>query len=126
MSEPLSFIDGLAARLNGPMNFRLPIQPLMAGFFAFRDGRRDAREGQPPFSRNLFTEPERRRGRVKNGWKSVGKVFAVAVVLGFVFQYKEFCDLRPTGALIAGVVLALAPYLALRGPVNRLSRRRGR
>lgn len=123
MGDPLSFIDGLMARLQGPMSFRFIIQPLVALFFAFRDGRRDAREGRPPYFWALFTDPEHRREMLRSGWKSVSKVFLIAIVLDLVFQYIVFHDLRVIGALIAGVILAIVPYLLLRGPLNRFLRR---
>jgi hypothetical protein len=120
VGEPLSFIEGLVARIEGPMSFRLLLQPVMALIFAIRDGRRDAKEGRAPFFWGLFTEPEHRREMLQSGWKGVGKVFCLALVLDLVFQYRAFGDFRPGGAMLAGVILAIVPYLLLRGPVNRL------
>ena len=122
MGEHLSFIDGVFARIDGPMSFRLVFQPLVALIFAFRDGRRDAREGRSPYFWALFTEPGHRRELLESGWKSIGKVFIIAVVLDLVFQFLVFDYFRPVGALVAGVILAIFPYLLLRGPVNRLTR----
>jgi len=122
MTEHLGFIDGLLARIEGPMSFRLVLQPLVALFFAFRDGVRDAREGQSPYFWALFTEPAHRRDMIESGWKSIGKVFIIAILLDFIFQYIVFRDLRPIGALLAGIILAVVPYLLLRGPVNRVMR----
>ncbi len=118
--EPLGFLDGLMARFHGPMSFRLFLQPLVALFFAFRDGRKDAREGKTAFFWGLFSDPENRREMLRSGWKSIGKVFVIAVVLDFVFQFVVFRGIRPGGALVTGIVLAIIPYLLLRGPVNRL------
>ncbi len=124
MGDYLGFIDGLLARLHGPMSFRFIMQPLMALFFAFRDGRKDAREGRPPYFWGLLTDPEHRGDMLRSGWKSIGKVFIIAVILDNVFQYIVFHNLgRPGGALIVGLILAIIPYLLLRGPVNRLARR---
>ena len=124
MGDYLGFIDALLARLHGPMSFRLLIQPLMALFFALRDGRRDAREGRPPYFWGLFADPEHRGDMLRSGCKSIGKIFIIAVILDNVFQYIVFHNFRRPGAgLIAGVILALVPYLLLRGPVNRLMRR---
>jgi hypothetical protein len=122
MLEHLSFMDGLSTRIDGPMSLRLILQPLVALFFALRDGIRDAREGHSPYFWALFTEPGHRREKLASGWKSIGKVFIIAIVLDLVFEYIVFHGFRPIGALIAGVVLALIPYLLLRGPVNRLMR----
>jgi hypothetical protein len=122
MTEHLSFMDGLMARIEGPMSMRLIIQPLVALFFALRDGVRDAREGKPPYFWALFTESAHRRDMLASGWKSIGKVFIIAIVLDLVFQYIVFRDFRLIGALLAGVILAVVPYLLLRGPVNRVIR----
>ncbi|MCM2394459.1 hypothetical protein NBH19_00025 [Rhizobium sp. S95] len=104
------------------MSLRLLLQPLMALFFAYDDGRRDAREGRAPYFWALFTDAEHRRDMLQSGWKSIGKVFIIAVILDLIFQYIVFHDFRPVGALVAGTVLAIIPYTLLRGPVNRLSR----
>jgi hypothetical protein len=124
LPEHLSFVDGLVARIEGPMHFRMVLQPLVALFFAFRDGIRDARERRSPYFWALFTEAEHRREMLGSGWQSIGKVFIIAVVLDFIFQYIVFRDFRPIGALLAGIILAVIPYLLLRGPVNRVIRLR--
>lgn len=119
MGEHLGFIDGLLARLHGPMSFRFFIQPLIAIFFAFRDGKKDAQQGRVPFFWALFTDPGHRLEMVQSGWKSIGKVFIIAMLLDGVFQYLVFRDFRPVGILVTGIVLAIVPYLLFRGPVNR-------
>jgi hypothetical protein len=128
MGDGLSFFEGLLARLNGPMSFRFLLQPLMALFFAYRDGKRDAREGSPPYVWALFANPEHRREMLRSGWKGVGKVFVIAVILDAIFQYIAFGGLQLRGgAFIAGVLLAIIPYLLMRGPLNRfLSRKAAR
>lgn len=118
--DHMGFVDGLLARIDGPMSFRMFLQPLVALFFAFRDGSRDAREGRTAFFWSLFTEPKHRREMLESGWKSIGKVFILAAVLDLVFQYIVFDQFRPVVALLAGVVLTLIPYVLLRGPVNRI------
>ncbi len=121
MADPMSFLDGLLARVHGPMSFRFILQPLMAMFFAFRDGRKDAREGRGPYFWAIFTDPQHRREMLMGGWKSIGKVFIIAIILDLVFQYVAFKELRSVpGALVAGVIMAIVPYLLLRGPINRI------
>lgn len=123
--EPQTFVQGLLARLSGPMSFRFILQPIMAFIFAFRDGRRDAREERPPFFWGLFSDPVHRRDMLLSGWKSIGKVFVAAIVIDLAFQYIVFHHFRMRGgALLAGILLALFPYVLLRGPVNRLMRRK--
>jgi hypothetical protein len=124
MRDYLGFFDALQARLQGPMNFRFLLQPLVAIFFAFRDARRDIREGLQPFFWALFTDPGHRRYMIKSGWKSICKVLIVAIVLDLVFQYRALRVFHPAVALLAGLVLALVPYLLVRGPLSRLMRRK--
>jgi len=122
MTEHWGFIDGLLARIEGPFSFRLILQPLVAVFFGIRDGVKDAREKKSPYFWALFTEPEHRRDMVGHAWRSIGKVFIIAIFLDLAFQYVFFRDFRPIGALLAGVILAIVPYILLRGPVNRVMR----
>jgi len=120
MGDYLGFIEGILVRLAGPMSFRFLMQPLMAIFFAIRDGRKDAQEGRSPYFWALFSEPENRREMLKSGWKSLSKVFILAIILDIVFQFIVFHGFRPGAGLIAGVILAVIPYLLIRGPVNRV------
>jgi hypothetical protein len=114
------FVDDLIGRIGGPMSFRLVIQPIMAFFFAIRDGRKDALEGRVPYFWALFTDPGHRRDLLRDGWKSVGKVFIIAIVLDAIYQYMVLGWFYPGEALVVAFVLALVPYVLLRGPVNRL------
>jgi hypothetical protein len=113
-------MENLVGRVHGPMSFRLIIQPLMAVVFAVRDGRKDAQEGKAPYLWALFTNPAHRRELLREGWKSVGKIFVIALVLDAVYQFITVRWFYPGEALVVAVVLALVPYLVLRGPVNRL------
>ena len=61
---------------------------------------------------------------IKDGWKSVGKVFIIALVLDAVYQIVVLRFLYPGEALIVAFVLAIVPYLILRGLVTRLARRK--
>jgi hypothetical protein len=126
MDEILTrFIENLVGRIHGPMNFRLVLQPLMAIIFAILDGRRDAREGQPPYFWAIFTEPNHRRAMLQSGWKSVGKIFVVAMVLDAVYQFRVVSWFYPGEAIVVAFLLAIVPYVLLRGPASRLMGKRG-
>ncbi len=114
------FFEDLAGRVGGPLTLRLLLQPAMAIFFALRDAKRDAREGRVPYFWALFSSPEHRRELVREGWKSVGKVFVIAIVLDVVYQIIAIRWVYPVEALVVACVLAILPYLLVRGPVNRL------
>jgi hypothetical protein len=121
MHHFVRILEDLVSRLDGPLHFRLIVQPLVAVFFAIRDGRRDAREGRAPF--RLFTRPEQRREVLLSSWKSLGKVFIIAVILDAVYQFLELRWFYPGEALLVALILAVLPYFLLRGTVNHLSRR---
>ena len=106
------------------MAIRFYLQPLMAAFLAVRDGRRDAAEGKSAYLWSLFAEPEHRRERLRHGWKSVGKVFMLAIVLDLVYSATVLRSLRPVQTIVVGAMLALLPYVLLRGPIDRLMSRR--
>ena len=122
MQEWQRIVEDLFARLDGPLHFRFIVQPLMATIFAVIDGVKDARAGKPPYFWALLATPERRKGLVKEGWKSVGKIFILAVILDVVYQLKVHSTVYPGETLIVAFVLAIVPYLVLRGPINRIVR----
>jgi len=113
--------EQLVARITGPMKFRLVLQPAMAIFFAVRGGLKDAREGQPAYFWGLFTDPAERKAALKDGWKSVGKVFMLAIVLDAIYQFIALRWFYPGEAVIVAIILAIIPYLLVRGPVNRIA-----
>jgi hypothetical protein len=112
----------LVARVSGPMKFRLVLQPLMASFFAIRSGLADARAGKPPYFWGLLTNPGERASMMKDGWKSIGRVFILALLLDVVYQIIVLHFVYVGEAIIVAVVLAIVPYLIVRGPVTRLAR----
>jgi hypothetical protein len=113
----------LINRITGPMKFRVFLQPAMATFFAIRDGLKDAREGRPAYFWSLFTDKGERERILKDGWKGVGKVFILAVVLDVIYQVIVHRWVYPGEAILVAIILAIVPYLFIRGPVNRIARR---
>ena len=115
-----TFWTDFLARFDGPLHFRLFVQPLMAIVFAVRDGTRDAREGRRAYPWTLLTDSAQRRYLLESGWKGISKVFVLAVVLDVVYQLIVWREVKPLQALLTAAVLALIPYALLRGPVNRV------
>ena len=115
--------DGLMARVGGPMTFRLILQPLMAALLALRAGLQDAREGRPPYLWTVLTDPAQRAGLLHEGWKSIARVFFLAVIMDFIYEWIMGRWIYPLETLVVAIVLAVMPYLLLRGPVNRIARR---
>ncbi|MEZ4599619.1 MAG: hypothetical protein R2940_07505 [Syntrophotaleaceae bacterium] len=116
-------LEDLVGRFHGPLTFRFILQPIMAILFAIRDGYKDAKSGKAPYFYALFTSPGHRREMLREGWKSVGKIFILAVILDLVYQYIVLPRFFPVEALLISTALALVPYLIVRGPVNRVVRR---
>lgn len=117
------FSGDLIDRISGPMKFRLIMQPVMASIFAFRSGLADARAGKTPYLWGLFSDPAARAHRIKDGWKSVGGVFILAMILDAVYQVVELRFVYPGEAVVVAFILAILPYLTLRGLVTRLARK---
>ena len=95
----------------------------MAIFFAIRGAFKDAREGKPPYFWGLFTDPQERTAMLKDGWKSVGKVFILAIVLDGIYQLIVLRWIYPGEDMIVAIILAIVPYILVRGPLNRILRR---
>jgi hypothetical protein len=116
-------VENLQDRITGPMKFRLLLQPVMAVIFAVLSGLKDAKAGKPPYFWALLTEPSHRREMFKDGWKSVGKVFVLALVLDVIYQVIVQRFVYPGEAIVVALALAIVPYLIVRGLVTRIARR---
>lgn len=112
----------LIERVSGPMKFRLVLQPCMAAFFAIRAGLADARAGKSPYFWGLLWDHGQRMDMLKDGWKSVGKIFILAIVLDIIYQIIVMRFVYPGEVIIVAFLLAIVPYLILRGLTNRMAR----
>ena len=115
----LNMID----RVGGPMTFRIILQPTMAALLALRAGLKDAREGRSPYFWTLLTDSTQRSDLLREGWKSVARVFVLALVMDTIYQLLVLGWIYPFELLVVAILLAVMPYLLLRGPVNRIARR---
>jgi hypothetical protein len=115
--------DMLVGREHGPLHFRLIMQPIVAVILALRVAFRDARAGRPPyFFWSIFTNPAKREELLRLAWKDVGKVFCVAIMLDVIYELIVWHWIYPTQAVLVAVVLAIIPYLLVRGTATRLAR----
>lgn len=119
----MRIVENLTDRVSGPMKFRLLLQPLMATIFAVMAGLRDAKAGKPPYFWGIITHPDQRADMIRDGWKDVGKVFVLAIVLDVVYQIVVLRFVYPVEVVIVAFLLAIVPYLILRGLVNRIARK---
>ena len=111
----------IASRVGGPMTFRIILQPTMAALLAVIAGLRDARENRPPYFWTLLTDPSQRGDLLRHGWKAIGRVFVLAIIMDAIYQFIVLRWLYPFELLIVAILLAVVPYLLSRGPVNRIA-----
>jgi hypothetical protein len=114
-------IENMMDRVSGPMHLRVLLQPVMAVVFATISGLRDAREGKPPYLWSIFTDPGHRRDLLRDGWKSVGKVFLIAMLLDAIYQFIVQRLIYPGEVLLVAILLAIIPYIIMRGLVTRIA-----
>ena len=115
-------VENFLGRLDGPLHFRFILQPLMALIFATLDGIKDAKAGKPAYFWTVLSNAESRKDLLKDGWKHFGKIFILAIILDLVYQLKVQQPVSVAGVVVAALVLAVLPYVALRGPINRIAR----
>jgi hypothetical protein len=118
------FWDQLIAQPSGPLAFRLILQPVMATILAILDGMKDARVGRPPFLRTILNDPSQRAAYLREGLKRVSRVIVFAFVMDAIYQVIVLRRFYLGEALVTVFVLAVLPYLVIRGPVDRIARRR--
>jgi len=112
----------LLGRLGGPLSFRFLIQPAVVMLIAILAGVRDAQAGRTPFFWAIFTEPTHRRERMHAAWSAIWKVFLVAVILDLIYEVLVFKTIFPGETLVVAIVLAVVPYVLVRGPAERIAR----
>jgi hypothetical protein len=105
------------------MTFRIILQPTMAALLAFRAGLKDARDGRPAFFWTVLTSRIYRADLMREGWAAIARVFFLAVIIDVIYQWIVLRWLYPGEAVITAIVLAVLPYVLIRGPVNRIARR---
>ena len=107
-------------RVGGPMTFRIVLQPMMAALLAIIAGVKDARTGRPPYFWTILTDPGQRADLVREGWKSIARVFFLAIIMDVIYQVIVLRWVYPFEVILVAILLAVVPYLLIRGPVNRL------
>lgn len=119
----MRMLMNVSDRVGGPMTFRIILQPLMASLLAIRAGMKDAQAGRPPYFWTILTDSSQRGDLMREGWKSVARVFFLAIIMDVIYQVIVLNWVYPGEVLLIAVLLAVVPYLLIRGPVNRLVRR---
>jgi len=115
--------DDILARPGGPMTFRFILQPAMAAIAALRDGVSDARLGRTPYARAIFRGVDGSRGeRLWEGIVATARILILGMVMDGIYQWLVLKTFFPEQAVVVALLLAFAPYIALRGPIERIAR----
>ncbi len=115
------FVLDLPRRLFGPGRFRFLLQPAVAVALGIAAGRRDRREGRPPYLRRLLVGGEERAHLVRSAWFDIANLVLAGVLVDSVCQWLILGVSYPGAALVVGPVLIGAPYAAARALANRVT-----
>lgn len=115
--------DNVLARTDGHFKLRFVLQPTMAALIARRAGLRDARQGRPAFLWAAVSGAAVRTQLLHGGWQDIRTLFLVAATLDAVYQLITIQNIYPVELLFTATLLALLPYVLLRGPLICLARR---
>jgi hypothetical protein len=116
------FWNDLVSRPAGPLAFRFILQPLMAAALAIRDGYKDAKSGRPPYLHTMVYDKTQRGRLALEGFHAVLRVMIFAAVMDVIYQLVELDGIHVLQTVFIVIVLAILPYLILRGPADRLMR----
>jgi len=114
------FFDNLGLKTEGPMKFRFILQPIVSLIFAVKAGLRDSKSGEVPYFWGLVSGKGERKDLLKEGWKDVGKLFIMALLIDIIAQIIILKTVYPFEAVITAIILAFIPYIIFRGIVNRI------
>jgi hypothetical protein len=94
----------------------------MATILAILDGLKDARAGRPLYTWTLLTDPAQRGVYLRQGLRRVPRVIIFALVMDAIYQFMVLRRFYLGDALVTVFVVAVLPYLLIRGPVARMAR----
>lgn len=113
----------ILARIGGPMTFRFILQPMMAAAAAIHDGIKDARLERSPYFWAALHDRREFRARLREGLISTARIILLGLGMDALYQHRVLKTFYPGEAVLMACLLAVLPYLMLRGPVARIARR---
>ncbi len=113
------FVD----RPGGPMSFRFYLQPLMAIIAAVHDGINDARAGRTPYMQKLISQPGHLSETLGEALHATARIVLLALAMDAIYQVTVLDTFYPGEMVLVALLLAVAPYMLLRGPVALIARR---
>jgi len=114
--------DNIVGRSGGPLSFRFILQPTMAAFAGIYDGIKDDRLGRQPYLWTVVRDPDERRARVHEALNSTSRIILLGFAMDAFYQFRVLHAFHPGDMVIIVFLLAIAPYVLVRGPVTRLLR----
>jgi hypothetical protein len=108
-------------RSHGPMTFRFFLQPTMATIAALHDGISDARSGRRPYLHTIIHDPVKRGQRLGEGLFSISRIILLGFAMDTIYQWRVLDTFYPAEAVVITLILAVIPYVILRGPIDRIS-----
>ena len=114
--------NDLVEKPDAPMRFRFILQPLMSVVVAFRDGLKVARKGRSPYLWTMATKPRERVERLAEGLNATARIILLGIGVDAVYQVIVLNRFYPNEAVVVALLLALIPYLVMRGPAARVVR----
>jgi hypothetical protein len=109
-------------RVGGPMTFRFVLQPTMAAAAAVHDGIKDARLGRSPYFWTALHDREEFGTRLREGLISTARIILLGLGIDALYQHQVLKAFYPGEAVLMVLLLAVLPYLLLRGPTARIAR----
>ena len=110
-------------RPGGPMSFRFLLQPTMAFLAALHDGIGDARSGRTPYFHKLLTDPQHFGGHLNEALVATSRIVLLALGMDAIYQAMVLKTFYPGEMVLLALLLALLPYILLRGPIARIAGR---
>ena len=110
-------------RPGGPMAFRFFLQPIMALLAALHDGINDARTGRTPYLHKLLTSPQQLGENLNEALLATSRIVLLALGMDAIYQATVLETFYPGEMVMVALLLALLPYVLLRGPIARIARR---
>ena len=121
MVDPFArMVENLARRVDGPLHFRLIVQPTVAAVMALRAGIRDERDGKPPFLWAVLLRSGDHRELLREAWRDLRNILIIALTLDVTYQLIVHRRIYPLELVITVAALAIVPYIIVRGPINRI------
>ena len=110
-------------RPSGPMAFRFFLQPTMATLAALHDGIQDARMGRTPYMMRLFSRPDHMSETLGEALHATARIVLLALAMDAIYQGITQDTFYPGEMVFVALMLAVLPYVLLRGGISRIARR---